>query len=80
MNGKHYPAEIHLLHIKKGFNHIEAMNQPDGILVVALLLSLGNSSKALAPFEEDFKTMLLPFFGKHTKKWKIKLFKLDYCR
>uniref|UniRef100_A0A914PEK0 Carbonic anhydrase n=1 Tax=Panagrolaimus davidi TaxID=227884 RepID=A0A914PEK0_9BILA len=63
INGKYYPAEVHLLHVKKGFNHVEALSQPDGILVVALLLTLGNSSKAFAPFEDDFKTMLLPFFG-----------------
>uniref|UniRef100_A0AC34FJU4 Carbonic anhydrase n=1 Tax=Panagrolaimus sp. ES5 TaxID=591445 RepID=A0AC34FJU4_9BILA len=40
IDGKHYPAEIHLLHIKEGQSMNDSLHQKDGIVVLSLMLEL----------------------------------------
>uniref|UniRef100_A0A914Z2Z0 Carbonic anhydrase n=1 Tax=Panagrolaimus superbus TaxID=310955 RepID=A0A914Z2Z0_9BILA len=59
IDGKHFPAEIHLLHIKEGQSMNESLHQKDGIAVVSLLVNIRYNSSVLTAFDEVFKTLLL---------------------
>uniref|UniRef100_A0AC35G3C4 Carbonic anhydrase n=2 Tax=Panagrolaimus sp. PS1159 TaxID=55785 RepID=A0AC35G3C4_9BILA len=61
INGKHYPAEIHLLHIKAGQSMNDSLHQKDGIAVVSLLLNIGFNPTPLASLDGALRTVLLPF-------------------
>uniref|UniRef100_A0A914LCP4 Carbonic anhydrase n=2 Tax=Meloidogyne TaxID=189290 RepID=A0A914LCP4_MELIC len=50
VNGKHYDAEVHFVHVKKGYTFEQAKKIPAGIAVLAVFLKLGNGN-AMANLE-----------------------------
>lgn len=55
VGGLHYPAEVHFVHIKDGYNLAEALEQPDGVAVVGVFLVLENEGKAMSKLNRNLQ-------------------------
>ncbi|KAK6739072.1 hypothetical protein RB195_020882 [Necator americanus] len=56
IGGLHYPAELHLIHVRHNLTIPEAVKNPDGLAFVAVFLDLGldgNSTSAISPILEE---------------------------
>ncbi|KAK6015494.1 carbonate dehydratase, eukaryotic-type [Ostertagia ostertagi] len=48
IGGLHYPAELHLVHVRQGIELQEALKRPDGIAVVGVFLVIGHDDAPLS--------------------------------
>ncbi|CAI5455392.1 unnamed protein product [Caenorhabditis angaria] len=75
IGGLHYPAELHMVHIREGLSLGEAVTRPDGIAVVGVFLAKTNDPIA------NRMNIISDVFGKvkHTgNKTEISSFKTNY--
>jgi len=76
LNGQSYPLEMHLVHVKKGLTVGEALNDPDGLLVLGVFFEIVPNSQAGYVFDKELETIL---DAKDQLKEKVKTgIKLDF--
>ncbi|WKY15086.1 hypothetical protein Q1695_000530 [Nippostrongylus brasiliensis] len=60
IGGLHYPAELHLVHVRQGLTLAEAIRKPDGIAVVGVFLLIGHDGSAMASVSSALESIVFP--------------------
>ncbi|KAJ1348482.1 hypothetical protein KIN20_003789 [Parelaphostrongylus tenuis] len=65
IGGLHYPAELHLVHVREDLELEDAMRRPDGVAVVGVFIVIGHDGSSIAAFSPTFDRLLYP--GNHSE-------------
>ena len=65
IDGKYYPVELHLVHVKEGYTLAEDLEKPDGIVVVGVFMKIGKIGRKMENLEESLKVVVK--HGNHQK-------------
>lgn len=57
IDGKYYPVELHLVHVKEGYTLAEDLEKPDGIAVVGVFMKIGKIGRKMENLEESMKVV-----------------------
>ncbi|PIO71599.1 carbonate dehydratase, eukaryotic-type [Teladorsagia circumcincta] len=58
IGGLHYPAELHLVHVRQGISLQEAIRRPDGIAVVGVFLIIGHDGGPMASVSSVLESVI----------------------
>ncbi|KAL7076961.1 hypothetical protein ACQ4LE_004097 [Meloidogyne hapla] len=58
INGKHYPVELHFVHVKEEYTLAEDLEKSDGIAVVGFFMKIGKNGKTLENLEKPMKRVI----------------------
>ncbi|KAK5979071.1 Carbonate dehydratase eukaryotic-type [Trichostrongylus colubriformis] len=60
MGGLHYPAELHLVHVRQGLTVQEAIKKPDGVAVVGVFLVIGHDGSSMSSVSSVLESVVFP--------------------
>ncbi|KJH46154.1 carbonate dehydratase, eukaryotic-type [Dictyocaulus viviparus] len=60
ISGLHYPAEIHLVHMRHDVTPAEALRKSDGVAVIGVFVVIGNDGSPMSTFSPLLENILHP--------------------
>ncbi|EPB80412.1 carbonate dehydratase, eukaryotic-type [Ancylostoma ceylanicum] len=67
IGGLHYPAELHLVHVRNDLTLSEAVRKIDGIAVVGVFLMIEDNGSSTAAFSSVIENIIFPVRGFRTR-------------